>query len=44
MPGWGPRTEFDAVGPGIDPEAEFDYPALLTSDQIDAIVAFERNL
>ena len=44
MPGWGPRTEFDAVGPSIDPEAEFDYPALLTSDQIDAIVAFERNL
>lgn len=44
MPGWGPLTEADAVGPGIDSEAEFDYPALLTSDQIDAIVAFERNL
>lgn len=44
MPGWGPRTETDAVGPGIDSEAEFEYPALLTSDQIDAIVAFERNL
>jgi mono/diheme cytochrome c family protein len=44
MPGFGPRTESDAVGPGIDSEAEFDYPALLTSDQIDAIVAFERNL
>jgi len=44
MPGWGPRTEADAVGPGIANDAEFDYPALLTSDQIDAIVAFERNL
>lgn len=44
MPGWGPLTESDAVGPGIASDAEFDYPALLTSDQIDAIVAFERNL
>ena len=44
MPGWAARTESDAVGPGIDSEAEFDYPALLTSDQIDAVVAFERNL
>jgi hypothetical protein len=44
MPGWGARTESDAVGPGIASDAEFDYPALLTSDQIDAIVAFERNL
>lgn len=44
MPGWGDRTETDAVGPGIASDAEFDYPALLTSDQIDAIVAFERNL
>ena len=44
MPGFGPNTEADAVGPGIASDAEFDYPALLTSDQIDAIVAFERNL
>ena len=42
MPGWGLRTESEAVGPGVD--RDFSYPALLTSDQIDAIVAFERNL
>jgi hypothetical protein len=35
MPGWGPRT---------DDELGVDYPALLSQDQIDAIVAFERNL
>ena len=35
MPGWGPRT---------DDDLEVDYPALLSQDQIDAIVAFERNL
>jgi cytochrome c553 len=35
MPGWGPRTD-DALG--------IDYPATLTQDQIDAVVAFERNL
>ena len=44
MPGFAARTESDAVGPGIASDAEFDYPALLTSEQIDAIVAFERNL
>lgn len=44
MPGFGPRTEADAVGPTVAPGTEMDYPALLTSDQIDAIVAFERNL
>ena len=44
MPGWAARTEPDAVGPGIANDVEHDYPALLTSDQIDAIVAFERNL
>ena len=44
MPGFGPRVESDAVGPGVDPDLETLYPATLTSDQIDAIVAFERNL
>jgi hypothetical protein len=44
MPGFGPRVESDAIGPGIDPDLETPYPALLTSAQIDAIVAFERNL
>jgi mono/diheme cytochrome c family protein len=44
MPGFGPRTETDTVGPGIASDLETDYPALLTSAQIDAIVAFERNL
>ena len=35
MPGFGPRTDDDL---GVM------YPATLTQDQIDAIVAFERNL
>ena len=35
MPGFGPRTNDDL---GVM------YPATLTQDQIDAIVAFERNL
>ena len=35
MPGMGPRT---------DDDLEITYPATLTQDQIDAIVAFERNL
>jgi hypothetical protein len=35
MPGFGPRR---------DDDLDIDYPALLTQDQIDAIVAFERNL
>ena len=35
MPGFGPRTDDDL---GVI------YPATLTQDQIDAIVAFERNL
>ena len=35
MPGFGPRR---------DDDLEVDYPATLTQDQIDAIVAFERNL
>ena len=35
MPGFGPRT---------DDTLEIIYPATLTQDQIDAIVAFERNL
>ena len=35
MPGFGPRT---------DDGLEVTYPATLTPDQIDAIVAFERNL
>ncbi|MCY4422747.1 MAG: cytochrome c [Acidimicrobiaceae bacterium] len=35
MPGFGPRTD-DSLG--------VTYPATLTQDQIDAIVAFERNL
>ena len=35
MPGFGPRQ---------DDDLEVTYPATLTPDQIDAIVAFERNL
>lgn len=35
MPGYGPRR---------DDDLEVDYPATLTQDQIDAVVAFERNL
>ena len=35
MPGFGPRT---------DDDLEITYPATLTQVQIDAIVAFERNL
>ncbi len=35
MPGFGPRTD-DALG--------ITYPGLLTPEQIDAVVAFERNL
>ena len=35
MPGFGPRTD-----DGLD----VIYPATLTQDQIDAVVAFERNL
>ena len=35
MPGFGPRT---------DDDLEVTYPATLSQDQIDAIVAFERNL
>ncbi len=44
MPGFGPRVETDTVGPGIPNDLETPYPALLTSDQIDAIVAYERDL
>ncbi|MDW3220134.1 MAG: cytochrome c [Acidimicrobiales bacterium] len=44
MPGFGSRVETDAVGPSIGTDDEFFYPATLTSDQIDAIVAFERTL
>ncbi len=44
MPGFGPRVETDTVGPGIPNDLETPYPALLTADQIDAIVAYERNL
>ncbi len=35
MPGFGPRR---------DDDLEVTYPATLTQDQIDAVVAFERNL
>ena len=35
MPGFGPRTDDDLA---------IIYPATLTQDQIDALVAFERNL
>lgn len=35
MPGFGPR---------IDDDLEVEYPGLLTQAQIDAIVAYERNL
>ncbi len=44
MPGFGPNIDADPVGPGIGNDTEFSYPALLTEEQIDAIVAFERNL
>lgn len=46
MPGFGPLTESNPQGPGMGPGTgvEFRYPALLTADQIDAIVAFERTL
>jgi mono/diheme cytochrome c family protein len=44
MPGWAARSESAAVGPGIANDAEAPYDAQLNSDQIDAIVAFERNL
>ncbi len=44
MPGFGPNIDSDPVGPGISNDTEFSYPALLTEEQIDAIVAFERNL
>ena len=44
--GFGGLTESNPVGPGMGPGSgvEFSYPALLTDDQIDAIVAFERTL
>lgn len=46
MPGFGPLNETNPVGPGMGPGSgvEFSYPGLLTDDQIDAIVAFERTL
>lgn len=46
MPGFGPLTESNPQGPGMGPGSgvEFTYPALLTEEQIDAIVAFERTL
>lgn len=44
MPGFAARVESDAVGPTVANDDEFSYPATLTSDQIDAIVAFERTL
>jgi len=44
MPGFGPNTDSAPVGPTIGNGDEFSYPATLTEAQIDAIVAFERNL
>ena len=46
MPGFGPLTEANPVGPGMGPGSgvEFSYPGLLTEAEIDAIVAFERTL
>ncbi len=44
MPGFGPSVDSAPVGPGIDNDTEFEYPAMLTAEQIDAVVAFERNL
>lgn len=44
MPGFGARVESDAVGPGISNDLRIPYPATLTEAQIDAIVAYERNL
>ena len=46
MPGFGALTEANPVGPGMGPGSGivFEYPALLTDEQIDAIVAFERTL
>jgi mono/diheme cytochrome c family protein len=44
MPGFGANVDGAPIGPGIANGTEFAYPALLTSDQIDAVVAFERTL
>lgn len=44
MPGFGPNLEDSPVGPTFGNDDEFSYPALLTAAEIDAIVAFERNL
>ncbi|MEM7141541.1 MAG: cytochrome c [Actinomycetota bacterium] len=44
MPGFGARVETDAAGPTVANDDEFPYPATLTSEQIDAIVAFERTI
>lgn len=43
MPAFGGTTEPAPVGPGMG-DAVFEYPAHLTPEQIDAVVAFERNL
>lgn len=44
MPGFGETVEADAVGPSITNGTEFTYPALLSDEEIDAVVAYERNL
>ncbi|MEM9203706.1 MAG: cytochrome c [Actinomycetota bacterium] len=46
MPGFGPVTETNPVGPGLGAGSGvvFEYPGILTDAQIDAIVAFERTL
>lgn len=44
MPAFGGTVESDPEGPGIAPSAEFLWPAMLSPDQVDAVVAFERNL
>ncbi len=44
MPGFGPHTEANPVGPTFGNDDTLSYPGMLTEEQIDAIVAFERNL
>jgi hypothetical protein len=49
MPGFGPRTEDRCEippdpGVGGPPVADCVYPAILTTEQIAAIVAYERSL
>jgi len=44
MPGYGAHTEDSPAGPTFGNDDVLSYPGMLTAEQIDAIVAFERNL